>query len=42
MAISSGSTWRPEGLADAAPVIEWDALHLGKNDLWLVPEGWVT
>lgn len=22
------------------PVIPWDALHLGPDDLWLVPEGW--
>lgn len=34
--------WRPEGLADSAPVIEWDELDLGDDDLWLVPEGWVN
>lgn len=36
------SGWRPEGLADAAPVIEWDDLHLKSGDVWLVPEGWVN
>jgi len=34
--------WRPEGLADAAPIIEWEDLHLTREDLWLVPEGWVN
>lgn len=32
--------WRPGGLADAAPVIGWDAMRLTPDDLWLVPEGW--
>jgi len=34
--------WRPEGLADSAPVIEWADMQLTKDDLWLVPEGWVN
>lgn len=34
--------WRPEGLADSAPVIEWKDMHLTSDDLWLVPEGWVN
>lgn len=34
--------WRPEGLADAAPVLEWADMRLTKDDLWLVPEGWVN
>lgn len=34
--------WRPEGLADAAPVIEWQDLQLTKSDIWLVPEGWIN
>jgi hypothetical protein len=34
--------WRPAGLADAAPVIEWQDLRLTGADLWLVPEGWVN
>ena len=34
--------WRPEGLADSAPVIEWADMDLGKSDLWVVPEGWVN
>lgn len=34
--------WRPEGLKDAAPVIEWDAMNLASGDRWLVPEGWVN
>ncbi len=32
--------WRPEGLADSAPVIPWGSLDLAKDDIWLVPEGW--
>jgi hypothetical protein len=32
--------WRPEGLADTAPVVAWDAMCLTPDDLWLVPEGW--
>lgn len=34
--------WRPTGLDDAAPVLEWDDLSLNPGDLWLVPEGWVN
>ncbi|MBG0791886.1 MAG: glycosyltransferase family 1 protein [Desulfovibrionaceae bacterium] len=34
--------WKPEGLADAAPVVEWADLRLTGSDLWLVPEGWVN
>lgn len=34
--------WRPEGLADSAPILEWNDLHLTPNDLWLVPEGWIN
>ena len=34
--------WRPEGLADAAPVLEWDKLKLTGDDVWVVPEGWVN
>nr|WP_287411819.1 glycosyltransferase family 1 protein [Pseudodesulfovibrio sp.] len=34
--------WRPDGLADAAPIIEWTDLRLTKDSLWLVPEGWVN
>lgn len=34
--------WRPEGLLDSAPVIEWEEMRLEKNDIWLVPEGWVN
>jgi len=34
--------WRPEGLTDAAPIIEWSDMKLTKSDLWLVPEGWVN
>ncbi|WP_229590816.1 glycosyltransferase family 1 protein [Pseudodesulfovibrio sediminis] len=34
--------WRPEGLADAAPIVEWNALQMTSSDLWLVPEGWVN
>lgn len=36
------SGWRPEGLADAAPVIDWEDLALTPEDIWLVPEGWVN
>lgn len=36
------SGWRPEGLADAAPVIEWADMRLANEDVWLVPEGWVN
>jgi glycosyltransferase involved in cell wall biosynthesis len=36
------SGWRPERLADSAPVIEWKDLDLERDDLWLVPEGWVN
>ncbi|QJB56311.1 glycosyltransferase family 4 protein [Pseudodesulfovibrio sp. zrk46] len=36
------SGWRPEGLADAAPVIEWADMRLERQDMWLVPEGWVN
>ncbi|MBI9081226.1 MAG: glycosyltransferase family 1 protein [Pseudodesulfovibrio sp.] len=35
-------SWRPEGLADSAPVVEWDQMHLTPKDLWLVPEGWIN
>ncbi|MUM76707.1 glycosyltransferase family 1 protein [Pseudodesulfovibrio sp. F-1] len=35
-----GGSWRPEGLADAAPVLAWNDLRLAPDDLWLVPEGW--
>ena len=34
--------WRPEGLADSAPVMEWDDMQLTRDDLWLVPEGWIN
>lgn len=34
--------WKPEGLADAAPVIQWADMKLTDSDLWLVPEGWVN
>ncbi len=34
--------WRPEGLADAAPVLDWEELSLTPKDIWLVPEGWVN
>ena len=34
--------WRPQGLADAAPIIEWADLNMTSNDLWLIPEGWVN
>lgn len=34
--------WKPEGLADAAPVLDWEDLHLSSDDIWLVPEGWVN
>lgn len=34
--------WRPGGLKDEAPVLEWDALQLAPGDRWLVPEGWVN
>ncbi|EGB15219.1 hypothetical protein DND132_2013 [Pseudodesulfovibrio mercurii] len=34
--------WRPEGLADAAPVVEWADLKLTESDAWVVPEGWVN
>jgi len=36
------SGWRPEGLADSAPVIEWTDMQLTPDDLWLVPEGWIN
>ncbi len=36
------SGWRPQGLADAAPVLEWNDLHLEPGDRWLVPEGWAN
>ncbi|MDD3311034.1 glycosyltransferase family 1 protein [Pseudodesulfovibrio sp.] len=36
------SGWRPAGLADAAPVMEWADLDLGPGDRWVVPEGWVN
>jgi glycosyltransferase involved in cell wall biosynthesis len=32
--------WKPEGLADAAPVIAWADMRLTPDDLWFVPEGW--
>ena len=35
-------SWRPEGLADAAPVLEWEALKLTGSDAWVVPEGWIN
>jgi hypothetical protein len=34
--------WRPEGLADAAPVLEWRDLKLAASDVWVVPEGWIN
>lgn len=34
--------WRPEGLANSAPVIEWEDMKLTGDDVWLVPEGWVN
>ncbi|WP_419785694.1 glycosyltransferase family 1 protein [Pseudodesulfovibrio sp.] len=34
--------WRPEGLANAAPVMEWADLDLKPGDRWVVPEGWVN
>ncbi len=34
--------WRPEGLADSAPVIEWSEMQLTNEDVWLVPEGWAN
>jgi len=36
------SGWRPAGLEDAAPVLEWNALDLAPGDRWVVPEGWVN
>ena len=36
------SGWRPEGPDEAAPVMEWAALDLERDDVWLVPEGWVN
>lgn len=36
------SGWRPEGLADAAPVLQWNEVALDKDDIWLVPEGWAN
>jgi len=35
-------SWRPQGLADSAPVLEWEDMHLTHDDLWLVPEGWIN
>jgi len=41
--VTRGSSgWRPEGLADTAPVLEWADMHLTRDDIWLVPEGWVN
>ena len=34
--------WRPAGLADAAPVLDWKKLRLTESDIWLVPEGWIN
>ncbi|MGE4421613.1 MAG: glycosyltransferase family 1 protein [Pseudodesulfovibrio sp.] len=34
--------WRPEGLANAAPVLEWQSLKLRESDAWVVPEGWIN
>ncbi|MCJ2166134.1 MULTISPECIES: glycosyltransferase family 1 protein [unclassified Pseudodesulfovibrio] len=34
--------WRPAGMADSAPVMEWVDLKLTKADIWVVPEGWVN
>lgn len=34
--------WQPKGLADVAPVLMWDEMVLGPEDLWLVPEGWAN
>ncbi|WP_319470718.1 glycosyltransferase family 1 protein [uncultured Pseudodesulfovibrio sp.] len=34
------SGWRPEGLADSAPVVDWNAISISSGDIWLVPEGW--
>jgi len=34
--------WRPAGLADAAPVLEWADLDLAPGDRWVVPEGWAN
>lgn len=28
--------------APPAPLVAWDALELGPDDIWLVPEGWVN
>jgi len=42
LVVRDNSGWRPEGLADAAPVIQWADMRLTGDDLWLVPEGWVN
>ncbi|WP_243544521.1 glycosyltransferase [Pseudodesulfovibrio tunisiensis] len=34
--------WRPAGLEDAAPVVEWADMRLEAGDVWLVPEGWAN
>ena len=30
----------PENLAPEVPVLDWDKLDLGPEDIWMVPEGW--
>lgn len=29
-------------LDERVPVVQWDELRLGRDDIWLVPEGWVN
>ncbi|QGY39105.1 glycosyltransferase family 1 protein [Pseudodesulfovibrio cashew] len=42
LVVRDATGWTPEGLVDAAPVIPWGDLKLSREDLWLVPEGWVN
>lgn len=37
-----GGGWAPTEAWVDAPVLAWDKLSLTKNDLWVVPEGWVN
>lgn len=37
-----GQGWSPSEAWVDAPVVKWDALALTKEDLWVVPEGWVN
>ena len=41
LVVRDKGSWRPEGLADSAPVLEWDDMRLTPSDIWLVPEGWI-